>query len=199
MPRSLFRYFFRGKERHSEPRTKRDHIKELLKFYTRSLEWSPSTFVFWLYRCLSFVDLSSLPVSDTLKNNKQWSESRFVATRKAHEGRAHPHPLLAHFDWLFVHSSMPHLAHDVPHVGVVHRVAGYRSRVAVKDVHQVALLAVLKHQVQLVHLSTHPAQSVRDFTRELCKVDVSLLSSRTNASQSLHTYNIADASERNQA
>lgn len=46
-----------------------------------------------------------------------------------------------------------YLAHDVPHVGIVHRVALDRSCVTVQDVHQVPFLAVLKHQVQLVDLN----------------------------------------------
>lgn len=50
-----------------------------------------------------------------------------------------------------------HLSHDVPHVGIVHGVASNRPRVSVEDVHQVTLLAVLEHQVQLVHLVREPS------------------------------------------
>lgn len=62
---------------------------------------------------------------------------------------------------------LPHLAHDVPHVGVVHGVARYRSRVAIEDVHQVSLLAVLQNQVKLVHLPAHrPNASEKENKRD---------------------------------
>lgn len=46
-----------------------------------------------------------------------------------------------------------YLAHDVPHVGIIHWVALDRSCVTVEDVHEVPFLAVLEHQIQLVHLN----------------------------------------------
>lgn len=44
-------------------------------------------------------------------------------------------------------STRAHLAHDVPHVGVVHGITGHRPRVAVENVHEISLLAVLEHEV----------------------------------------------------
>lgn len=58
--------------------------------------------------------------------------------------------------------SLFYLAHDIPDVGIVHRVARDRSRVSVEDIHQVPLLAILQHQVQLVHLSIGRQYSGRD-------------------------------------
>lgn len=49
---------------------------------------------------------------------------------------------------------VPYLAHDVPDISIVHGVARHCPRISVENIHQVALLAVLQHQVQLVHLSS---------------------------------------------
>lgn len=81
---------------------------------------------------------------------------------------------------------LPHLAHDVPHVGVVHGVARYRSRVAIEDVHQVSLLAVLQNQVKLVHLPAHRPNASEKKIRERRRQLFLLFQEGESESRSLH-------------
>lgn len=48
--------------------------------------------------------------------------------------------------------TLSYLAYYIPDISVIHRVACDSSRVAVENIHQVSLLAVLQYKVQLVHL-----------------------------------------------
>lgn len=68
-----------------------------------------------------------------------------------------------HFFFFFARAAR-HLAHDVPNVGVVHGVALDRSRVPVEDVHQVSLLAVFEHQIQLVDLTIDRTRASQERT-----------------------------------